>query len=140
MSRVVLDTSAVSALMQRREEALDRLRRYRADEVVLTSPVAAEIRYGLERLAPGSRRRQLLEREYARLREQAEWSDWSEAAAEEFGRQKAALERRGEPLDDMDIAIGAIARVLDAGVATFNERHFRRLDGLAVDGFRTGTD
>jgi predicted nucleic acid-binding protein len=129
----VLDTSAVSAVMHGIAGALDRLRAERPDEVVLVSPVAAEIRFGLERLAPGSRRRRLLEAEYHRLRSVARWEDWTEDAASEFGRQKARLTRLGTVIEDFDIAIGSIAIVLGARLATLNAKHMDRLTGLAVE-------
>jgi tRNA(fMet)-specific endonuclease VapC len=130
---VVLDTSAASAVMHRIERALTRLRNERPHEVILVTPVIAEIQFGLQRLVRGSRRRRLLEGEYARLRTAVRVEDWSEAAAEEFGRQKARLFRLGTALEDLDIAIGAAAVVLGARLATLNARHMARLDGLAVE-------
>ncbi len=129
----LLDTSAASAVMHRIPAALQRIAARRPGQVVLSSPVAAEIRYGLERLAAGSRRRRTLEAEYGRLRRLVRWEDWTEAAADEFGRQKARLARRGTILEDMDLAVGAVALSLGAAVATLNARHFARLDGLLVD-------
>jgi tRNA(fMet)-specific endonuclease VapC len=130
---LVLDTSAVSALMHGKELAQNRLRRERPDDVVLVSPVAAEVRFGLERLARGSRRRRLLEAEYARIRSVVRYADWTEEAADEFGRQKARLTRVGAIVDDFDIAIGSIAVVLGARMATLNPKHMRRIEGLVVD-------
>lgn len=132
-SVLVLDTSAVSSVMHRVQESLDRLRRYRPADIVLTAPVAAEISFGLNRLAPRSRRRRLLENEYRRLREVVTWADWSEPAALEFGRQKAVLFSRGDVIDDMDIVIASIAMQLAAGVATHNAKHFAVMEGLEVD-------
>jgi len=130
---MVLDTSAASAVMHGVAEALERLRRERPDEVVLVAPVAAEIGFGLQRLAKGSRRRQLLEAEYATLRQVLRWEDWSEEAAEEFGRQKARLERLGTLIEDFDIAIGSIAVVLGARLATLNSKHMARLDRIVIE-------
>lgn len=130
---LLLDTNVVSALMHRLPGALSRLRLSEPIDVVLCSPVAAEIHYGLSRLAAGSRRRRILTEEYVRLREVVAWVDWTEAAASEFGRQKALLEVRGVPIEDMDVAIGSVALTLGARVATYNARHLERLDGLLVD-------
>ncbi len=130
---VVLDTSAVSAVMHGLNTAVVRLRAERPRDVILLSPVAAEIRFGLERLAHGSRRRRLLEAEYARLRGVIRFEDWSEAAAEEFGRQKARLSRTGTIIEDFDIAIGSAAVVLGARLATLNARHMMRLQALAIE-------
>ena len=131
--KVVLDTSVVSALMHRVPEALLRLRAYAPGEVYLASPVAAEIAYGLSRLVEGSRRQTTLRDEYRRLREVLEWVDWTERAASLFGVHKAALERVGRSVDDMDVVIGSIAMSIDARVATVNVRHFNRFEGLVVD-------
>jgi predicted nucleic acid-binding protein len=130
---VLLDTNVVSALMHRIPGALSRLRLTEPVDVVLCSPVAAEVHYGLSRLAKGSRRRRVLAEEYARLRETVAWVDWTEAAASEFGRQKALLEARGAPIEDMDVAIGSVALTLGARMATYNVRHLERLDGLVID-------
>lgn len=137
---ILLDTNVVSAIMHRLPDALSRLRVSEPVDVVLCSPVAAEIHYGLARLAAGSRRRELLTEEYTRLREAVAWVDWTEAAASEFGRQKALLEARGEPLEDMDVAIGSLALTLGARLATYNIRHLGRLDGLALDDWNESTD
>ena len=130
---LVLDTSAASAVMHGLNAAVARLRIERPQDVILPSPVAAEIRFGLERLTRGSRRRGLLEAEYARLRGVVRCEDWSEAAAEEFGRQKARLSRTGTIIEDFDIAIGSAAIVLGARLATLNARHMARLQGLAIE-------
>lgn len=131
--RLVLDTSVVSAIMRREEPALARLQALHPGDLVLSSPVAAEIAFGLGRLPEGSRRRTLLTAEYERLRRVLPWSDWTEAAALAFGRQKEALERAGTPVGDMDVIIGSVAITLGCGVATANARDFRRLSGLHVD-------
>lgn len=131
--RILLDTTAVSAVMHRMPGALARLRRYRPGEVILSSPVAAEIAFGVRRLQEGSRKRRNLEAEYRRLREAVRWRDWTEEAAVHFGREKARLQSLGQSLDDMDLAIASIALSIDAGVATHNLRHFERVDGLDID-------
>ncbi len=135
---IVLDTSAVSAVMHGVAAAVQKLRAESPQEVVLTAPVAAEIRFGLERLARGSRRRRLLEAEYARLRSVVRWEDWTEEATEEFGRQKAHLTRLGTVIEDFDVAIGSIALVLGARLATLNARHMQRLRLLQVEDWSAG--
>ncbi len=128
---LALDTSALSLVMARDADALAALSAVAPGEVVVSGPVAAEIHYGLERLGD-TRRRRLLEAEYTRLLGLVRWADWTRAAAAEFGKQKAALAAAGTLIDDMDLAIGAIALVLGARLATLNARHFRRIRGLTV--------
>ncbi len=127
---IVLDTSAVSALMTREPRVMSTLAQHSPDQLVLCAPVAAEIRFGLETLDPASRRRRMLAREYQRLRDALKWCDWTEDAARIFGEQKARLQRSGLLVGDMDLVIGSIALALPAAVATLNIRHFARLDGL----------
>lgn len=130
---VVLDTSAVSAVMHGVPTAIGRLRAEAPQEIVLVAPVAAEIRLGLERLPRASKRRRLLANEYVRFRAVVRWEDWTEEAASEFGRQKARLMKLGAIIEDFDIAIGAIAIVLGARLATLNMKHLGRLQGVAID-------
>ena len=82
---------------------------------------------------PRGRRRDLLEREYARLRAVLRWVDWTERAAAEFSVRKAALERAGTPVCDMDVIIASIALAAGAAVATRNARDFQRIVGLTVE-------
>ena len=130
---LLLDTSALSALMHRVPSALDRLRGFEPWSVVLCAPVAAEIHYGLANLVPSSKRRRLLEEEYRLIRKAVRWADWGEDAARTFGSLKAALRRKGTPIDDLDIAISSIALELGASVATTNARHFTRIERLKVE-------
>jgi tRNA(fMet)-specific endonuclease VapC len=50
-----------------------------------------------------------------------------------FGDVKADLERRGERVDDFDVAIAAHALASGAAVVTRNVRHFARVRGLDVE-------
>ncbi len=127
-----LDTSVLSRAMRRDPAVLAHASQHPPGDLLLVTPVAAKIGFGLERLPIESRRRHLLTSEFQRWRRVLRWQDWGESAAEMFGQQKAALEARGALIDDWDIAIGASAIVHDASVATCNPRHFARLTGLHV--------
>ena len=130
---LVLDTSAVSAVMHGDSGALHRLRDEDPSDTYLCTPVAAEIRFGLSRLEAGSRRRQLLESEFRRLRAVLRWTDWTEPATLAFGHWKAVLQARGTLIEDMDLAIASVAVGLSARLATLNVRHFSRIDDLQAD-------
>jgi tRNA(fMet)-specific endonuclease VapC len=56
-----------------------------------------------------------------------------EAAARTYAEVRAALERNGTPLAEPDLRIAAIALTFDLVLVTGNERHFRRVPGLAVE-------
>ena len=136
---LLLDTSSASEIMRRQPDALRRLRDEDPSEVWLSTPVAAEIRFGLSRLPGESRRKRLLESEFRRLRAAVRWTDWSEPASLAFGRWKNLLQQRGNPIEDMDLAIASIALTLPARLATLNLRHFCRIDELQVDDWSVAT-
>jgi tRNA(fMet)-specific endonuclease VapC len=51
---------------------------------------------------------------------------------ETFGAMKADLQKNGTPVDDFDLLIGATAITMGYGVVTNNEKHFKKIPGLAI--------
>lgn len=58
---------------------------------------------------------------------------FDEAAADAFGRVKAALEIAGTPIGAYDMQIAAIALVHGLIVVTHNTREFSRITGLQIE-------
>lgn len=58
--------------------------------------------------------------------------DVSPAIAESFGSLKARLESDGQRLDDLDLLIAATAITIGYRLVTNNEKHFSRIEGLAL--------
>ena len=88
------------------------------------------MRFGVERLPEGKRRR-ALEREYDFIRQDfREWIlDFDEAAASEFGRYAAEYEatqgaKALEQAEIRDLQIAAVSRVHGFTIVTRNTRHF----------------
>jgi predicted nucleic acid-binding protein len=106
---LVLDTSALSRVMRAEPVALGHAGEHRPGDLFVAPPVAAEVQFGIARLRAGSRRVRLLRSQYRRWRALTEWLPWTEAASDIFGDQKARLEARGFLIEDMDIAVAAIA-------------------------------
>jgi tRNA(fMet)-specific endonuclease VapC len=128
----LLDTNAVAALLRGDPGPLDRLRALRKSEVAVPQPVVAEIAFGLARL-PASRRKRELVAAWDALTAELPRAEWTDAVSERFGAIKAALQRRGTPIEDMDVAIAAHALALDATLVTANRRHFDRVEALRVE-------
>jgi tRNA(fMet)-specific endonuclease VapC len=128
----VLDATVLSALMRAERGPSTRLLRERPVDVALPQPAVAEVRYGLARL-PRSRRRRELEERLATLLAAIQRAHWSDEVSLRFGDVKADLERRGERVDDFDVAIAAHALAAGAAVVTRNVRHFARIRGLEVE-------
>jgi tRNA(fMet)-specific endonuclease VapC len=130
--KYVLDTNAFSALMKGEAAVVDRLARCGRADVGVPQPVLAEIAYGLARL-PVSRRRsallsrlELLKRELARV-------NWTDAVSDAYGRIKAALERRGQRIEDLDAAIAAHALANDAVLVTTDAHHMDRVLDVVIE-------
>jgi tRNA(fMet)-specific endonuclease VapC len=128
----VLDTTIASALMRSQPAASRRLLEQPRESVVIPQPAVAEIAYGIA-LLPASRRRRELEAALAIVLRDVSRAPWTDDVSRRFGEIKADLERRGERVEDFDLAIAAHALALDATVATRNVRHFARIRGLSVE-------
>jgi predicted nucleic acid-binding protein len=59
--------------------------------------------------------------------------------AEEYGRLRAALERAGTPIGDVDTQIAATALRHNLTVVTANVRHFQRVPDLRLRRFAPGS-
>jgi tRNA(fMet)-specific endonuclease VapC len=127
-----LDTTALSSLIRSEPAPSRRFLEKQPGEVAVPQPVLAEICYGLARL-PRSRRRRTLEERLAILLAGLERLAWTDDVSVRFGELKAGLERRGERVDDFDVAIAAHAVAYDATLITRNLRHFVRIPGLRVE-------
>ncbi len=130
MTVSVLDTSGCAAAMRHDPEIEAFLRSRVPGDVALVPPVVAEIQYGIRRLVAGSRKRILLERELRRLLKSLRVLEWTGESSVQFGEIKAQLERDGAPIDDMDVAIAAVALSYGAEVVTANLVHFCRIATL----------
>lgn len=130
--KYVLDTNAVSALMKGDDVVARRLEQVRRAEVAVPQPVLAEIEYGIRRL-PNSKRRDALTERLELIRVELGRSPWTDDVSARFGDVKAALERRGERIEDFDAAIAAHALAESAILVTADLAHRVRVDGLTVE-------
>lgn len=133
--RYVLDTTAFSAFMRKDEALLGILMGHQPSDIVTVPPVVAEIQYGIKRLQNASKKVLLLKAERDRLLSVITVLPWLSEASKKFGEIKANLERKGNMIDDFDIAIAAIAISHKCGVLTANLRHFERIRGLESKGW-----
>lgn len=101
-------------------------------DVAIPQPVIAELAYGLARL-PRSRRRDELTRRFDVVRTELVRMPWSDEVSERYGTIKAALERRGDRIEDFDAAIAAHALAAGAVLVSANVRHMARVTGLTVE-------
>ncbi|HET8798030.1 MAG TPA: PIN domain-containing protein [Thermoanaerobaculia bacterium] len=132
---ILLDTNVVSALMQRDADpsVIDWLDAQPPESIWTTSITVFEVRFGIEILALGRRRRLLEESFQAMLEEDLEGRivAFDETAAQAAGRIAAERRRLGRPVEIRDLQIAGIAAARRAAIATRNVRHFEGL-GLAL--------
>ena len=130
--RYILDTNAVSALMRGDRSVLARLETLSKSDVFVPQPVLAEIAYGIERL-PRSKRRETLQDRYEFVRAELQRAEWTDEVSHRFGVIKAALEKKGQRIEDFDAAIAAHAPESEAVLVTANLEHMVRVPGLTIE-------
>ncbi len=134
---IVLDTNVLSALMRRETDAavVAWLDLQEPESVWTTAVTIFEIRFGLEMLAPGRRRRQL-EDAFSRAVDedfQGRILPFDQEAAHEAASRAAERRAVGKPVDFRDIEIAGIVSARRATLATRNARHFQYLRIELVD-------
>jgi toxin FitB len=133
---IVLDTNVLSGLMGPEDSRVVAWLDKQSPESIWTTAVTIfEIRYGLELLAPGRRKRQLGDAFAKVLDEdlQGRVLPFDNEAADEAASRAAERRAIGKPLDFRDIEIAGIVSARRATLATRNVRHFQDLGIELVD-------
>jgi tRNA(fMet)-specific endonuclease VapC len=130
--KYLLDTNVASEWMKGDQQVVERLRNMAKQDVAVPQPVLAELAYGIERL-PRSKRKERLEDRLLAIRTEVRRMTWTDEVSAQFGTIKAALERRGERIEDFDAAIAAHALSVDAILVTTNVKHMGRIPGLRLE-------
>ena len=128
----ILDTNAISALMKGHATVVERLAAVSKADVTLPQPALAEIAVGIARL-PKSKQRTWLQERFDLVRGEMGRAVWSDEVSEAFGRIKAALEKRGTRIEDIDAAIAARAVATGAVLVTADRAHMTRIPGVVVE-------
>src|SRR5690606_17564470 len=100
-----------------------------ARDIVVCSVVRGELAYG----AAKSQTPELSEAKQARFLKPYATLPYDNAAAQQYGRIRAYLERAGTPIGPYDMQIAAIALVHNLIVVTHNTQEFSRIPGLKVE-------
>ena len=134
---IALDTNVISALMRREPD--ETVRRWLddrpAESIWITAVSVFEIRFGIQTLGEGRRRRQL-EADFARLLVddlQGRILHFDDGAAEAAARLAAHRKPLGRIGDLRDTLIAGIVISRKAELATRNLRHFQDLEVPVID-------
>jgi tRNA(fMet)-specific endonuclease VapC len=125
----MLDTNIASYIIKGNIPAvLRRLVKVPMDRIVLSTITEGELRYGLARNPKGTRLQRIVDEFLARV----SILTWDSSAAAQYGRLRAALERRGQPMGNLDTMIGAHALAIGAILVT-NDQAFGRIADLRTE-------
>jgi tRNA(fMet)-specific endonuclease VapC len=129
MVRYLLDTNTASyAIKGNVATVREQLLKIPMAEVGISVITEAELRFGVARLPSAVRLKELVEEFLLRV----DALPWTSAAASYYAQIRAALERSGKPMGNMDMLIAAHALSADAVLVT-HDRVFRRVKGLKVE-------
>jgi predicted nucleic acid-binding protein len=138
---ILLDTNVLSELAKPQPDPLvvGWLRRS-APALALPTIAVAEMAYGIEKLAEGRRREELLEALRRLVVEFADrLLDFNVKAAWAYGRILAATRRAGRPMTVPDGLIAAIAEANGCALATRNIKDFASTGLDLIDPWRSET-
>jgi predicted nucleic acid-binding protein len=123
---ILLDTNVLSELMKPRPDpGVVTWTRHSAAALAIPTIAVAEMAFGIEKLAEGQRREDLLAGLHRLVTEFAErLFDFNVKAAWAYGRILATARRAGRPMSVPDAAIAAIAAANDCALATRNVGDF----------------
>jgi predicted nucleic acid-binding protein len=125
----LLDTNAVSEWVKPRPNPglIGWMESVDEDRTFISVVTLAEIRYGIERLAAGHRRRRLDEwfRQELPLRFESRTLPIDDTVADAWGKTVSRCEAAGRPIGAMDAFLAATAETYDLTLVTRNVSDFR---------------
>jgi tRNA(fMet)-specific endonuclease VapC len=127
--RYLLDTNTASYVIKGNlPRVREQLVKVPMAEVGISVITEAELLFGLARLPQAVSLRAAVEEFLLRL----DVLPWDSDAAEHYAQLRAVLEKKGQPMGNLDLMICAHALALEAVLVT-GDRVFRRVVGLTIE-------
>ena len=128
--RVMLDTNiCIYLIKEQPASVLDRFVAYPVGDIGMSVVTLAELEYGIAKSSRPARNRAALEQFTSPL----EVADFDRDATVAYGRVRAQLEKKGQPIGSLDLLIAAHAISLDVRLITHNVREFGKVPGLRIE-------
>jgi tRNA(fMet)-specific endonuclease VapC len=125
----LLDTNTASHIIKGNRSALDQhLAKVPISQIAISAVTEGELRFGAARLPHAAHLHRLLEEFFLRVAV----LPWDSSAARHYGHLRAALERAGRLMGNLDMMIAAHALALELTVVT-SDQAFRRVKKLKVE-------
>jgi len=126
----MLDTNiCIDIIRERPRSVLDRFKDHAVGDIGISVVTLAELEYGASASSRPARNREALDQFVFPL----EIAAFERQATAEYGRLRAALEKKGRMIGSMDLLIAAHAVSLDVRLVTHNSREFGRVPGLKIE-------
>ena len=128
--RLILDTNiCIYLIKEQPASVLDRFTAHPVGDIGVSVITLAELEYGVAKSSRPARNRAALEQFVSPL----EVAAFDRDATAVYGRVRAQLEKKGQPIGSMDLLIAAHAISLDVRLITHNVKEFRKVPGLRVE-------
>ena len=128
--RYMLDTNICIYLIKHKPpQVFEKLQEHNPDEICISAVTYAELVHGVEKSKAVERNRLAL----TILLSNIEILDFDMKAAEEYGRIRADLEKKGTSIGPLDMMIAGHAKSLDYTIVTNNVGEFKRVEGLQYE-------
>lgn len=126
----MLDTNiCIHVIKNRPETVIRNFLKHEPSELCISSITYAELMHGVEKSQDAERNRVAITLFLSPL----SVLEFDNYAAEEYGKVRTELERKGTPIGPMDTLIAAHARAEKMILVTNNTREFNRVEGLNVE-------
>ena len=130
MTEYLLDTNICIYIIKKKpEQVFNRFRELSPGAIAISSITMAEMQYGVHKSSLPKKNQKALEQFLLPL----DIVDFNAMAAVEYGKIRAALEKKGKPIGSLDFLIGAHAKSLGLTLVTNNIREFSRIDDLKIE-------
>ena len=128
--KYMLDTNiCIFAIKHRPDVVIKKILSLEPEELCISAITYAELTHGVEKSMAIGRNRVALSLFLSPIT----ILDFDGQAAEEYGRIRTALERKGTPIGPMDMLIASHAKAEGLILVTNNTREFNRVEGLVVE-------
>ncbi len=128
--KFMLDTNICIYIIKRHPgSVLGRVESHPLGDIGISVITLAELEYGVSKSSNPARNRDALEQFVSPL----EVAPFGQPATVAYGKVRASLEKKGNPIGSMDLLIAAHAVSLGIRLVTNNVREFKRVPGLRVE-------
>lgn len=124
-----LDTNICIYAMNAKLPVLRKFRELGLDRLAISSLVAAELAFGVEK----SQRHESNKKNLVLFLADMRIVSWDSSAMWHYAMQRKRLMQAGTPIGEIDLLLGCQALALDAIFVTNNTREFERIEGLKLE-------